>query len=64
MVEAACRYQRIVQCPNGSRAPNGHAEALEFVRQGNLGKVLMVRHVHFSPRCSIGKVNGSPPIRD
>ena len=62
MVEAACKYQRIVQCPNGSRAPNGHAEALDYVRQGNLGKVVMVRHVHFSPRTSIGKVGGPRPI--
>lgn len=29
---------------------------------GKLGKVLKVRHVHFSPRCSIGKVSGPRPI--
>ena len=62
MVEAARKYNRIVQCPNGSRVPNGHAEALDYVRQGNLGQVVMVRHVHFSPRCSIGKVSGPQPI--
>jgi predicted dehydrogenase len=62
MVEAAAKYQRIVQCPNGSRGPNGHAEALDYVRRGNLGKVVMVRHVHFSPRTSIGKVSGPRPI--
>ncbi|NLY02117.1 MAG: Gfo/Idh/MocA family oxidoreductase [Rhodopirellula sp.] len=62
MVEAAGKYHRIVQCPNGSRAPNGHAEALDYVRRGNLGKVLMVRHVHFSPRSGIGKVSGPQPI--
>ncbi len=62
MVEAARKYERIVQCPNGSRAPNGHAEALDYVRKGSLGAVLMVRHVHFSPRASIGKVAGPRPI--
>ncbi len=62
MVEAARKYQRIVQCPNGSRSPNGHAEALEYVRQGHLGKVVRVRHVHFSPRSSIGKVSGPQPL--
>jgi predicted dehydrogenase len=62
MVEAACKYDRIVQCPNGSRAPNGHAEALDFVHQGTLGDVVKIRHVHFSPRCSIGKVSGPQPI--
>jgi len=29
MVEAARKYQRIVQCPTGSRSPNGHAAALD-----------------------------------
>ena len=62
MVEAARKYHRIVQCPNGSRAPNGYAEAVDFVRQGRLGKILMIRHVHFSPRSSIGKVSGPQPI--
>ena len=62
MFEAARKYDRIVQCPNGSRGPNGHAEALDYVRQGKLGKVQIVRHVHFSPRCSIGKVSGPQPI--
>jgi predicted dehydrogenase len=62
MVQAACKYQRIVQCPNGSRAPNGHAEALAYVHEGHLGKLRMVRHVHFSPRCSIGQASGLQPI--
>lgn len=62
MVEAARKYNRIVQCPTGSRAPNGYAEALDYVRQGNLGKVVIVRHVHFSARGSTGKVSGPQPI--
>ena len=62
MVEAARKYRRIVQSPNGSRAQNGYAEALAYVREGKLGKVLKVRHVHFSPRCSIGKVSGPQSI--
>lgn len=62
MVEAAAKYQRIVQCPNGSRSPNGYAEALDYVRSGQLGKVQIIRHVHFSARCSIGKVSGPQPL--
>jgi predicted dehydrogenase len=62
MVEAARKYGRIVQCPNGSRVPNGHAEALDYVRQGHLGKIVIVRHVHFAPRTSTGKVSGPQPI--
>lgn len=62
MVEAARKYQRIVQCPTGSRSPNGHAAALDYVRSGKLGKVLAVRHVHFSARCSIGKSGGAQDL--
>ncbi|NUQ65191.1 MAG: Gfo/Idh/MocA family oxidoreductase [Pirellulales bacterium] len=62
MVDAAGKYRRIVQCPNGSRTPNGHAEALDYVRRGELGKILTVRHVHFSPRSSIGKASAPQPI--
>ena len=42
MVEAARKYNRIVQCPNGSRGQNGYAEAVDYVRQGHLGKIVMV----------------------
>jgi hypothetical protein len=62
MVEAARKYNRVVQCPTGSREPNGYAEAVDYVRQGKLGKLLGVRHVHFSARTSIGKVSGPQPI--
>ncbi|MGI6416688.1 MAG: Gfo/Idh/MocA family protein [Thermoguttaceae bacterium] len=62
MVNAARKYGRIVQCPNVSRSPNGGAEALDYIRQGNLGKVLMIRGLHFGPRGSIGKVGGPQPL--
>lgn len=61
MVAAARKYNRIVQCPNVSRSPNGGHEALEYVRQGNLGKILAVRGLRFGPRGSIGKVSGPQP---
>ncbi len=62
MVEAARKYNRIVQCPNGSRGRNGYEQAVAYVRGGHLGKVLGVRHVQFGPRTSIGKVTGPQPI--
>ena len=61
MVAAARKYKRIVQCPNGSRSQNGGHEALEYVAQGNLGKILAVRGLRFGPRTSIGKVAGPQP---
>ena len=62
MVQAARKYGRIVQCPHGSRSRNGGAEALQYVREGNLGKVLSVRGLRFGPRGSIGKVGGPQPV--
>jgi predicted dehydrogenase len=62
MVAAARKYRRIVQCPNVSRSQNGGHEALEYVRQGNLGKIVAIRGLRFGPRGSIGKVSGPQPI--
>jgi predicted dehydrogenase len=62
MVAAARKYNRIVQCPNGSRTQNGGHEALDYVAQGNLGKIITIRGLRFGPRSSIGKVSGPQPI--
>ena len=62
MVDAARKYKRIVQCTSGSRAPTGFTEALEWMREGNLGQLLYVHGVNYKPRPSIGKVHGLQPI--
>lgn len=62
MVEAARKYGRIVLCTSGSREPNGFREAMDFVRQGKLGKLTMVRGLNYRPRTSIGKVAGPQPV--
>jgi len=62
MVAAARKYNRIVQCPNGSRTQNGGREALDYVAEGNLGKIVAIRGLRFGPRSSIGKVGGPQPI--
>ncbi|OHB67995.1 MAG: hypothetical protein A2Y77_16450 [Planctomycetes bacterium RBG_13_62_9] len=62
MVEAAAKYRRIVQAPHGPRERTGFAEAFEYVRQGNLGKVLYAHGLNYKPRESIGKVSGPQPI--
>ncbi|HEY5910160.1 MAG TPA: Gfo/Idh/MocA family oxidoreductase [Verrucomicrobiae bacterium] len=62
MVEAARKYSRIVQCTSGSRSRSGIQEALAFVRQGGLGKIICVRGLNYKPRMSIGKVIGAQPI--
>ncbi len=58
MVEAARRYDRIVQCFSGSRSPTGFREAVDYARQGRLGKIQYVHGVNYKPRPSIGKVAG------
>src|SRR3974390_465555 len=62
MVEAARKYNRIVQCPCLSREPTGFREALQWIWQGNLGTIRYVRGIHYRPRTSIGKVSGPQPI--
>jgi predicted dehydrogenase len=62
MVQAARKYNRIVQCPNGSRGANGGTEAIEYIHQGKLGKIIEIRGLRFGARASIGKVSGPQPI--
>jgi len=62
MVEAAARYSRIVAVPHGPRGATGIGEAIEYARQGNLGRILCVRGLNYRPRTSIGKVAGPQPI--
>jgi len=62
MVAAARKYGRIVQAGTQRRSDPGLAEAFEFIRRGNLGKILRARCYYFSPRGPIGKVNGPQQI--
>jgi len=62
MVEAARKHDRIVQSGSGPRSRTGMTEAYEYVRQGNLGKILYAHGLNYKPRTSIGKVSGPQPI--
>lgn len=62
MVEAARKYQRIVQTGTQSRSSSGIREAVAWVRAGNLGKILISRGICYKRRASIGKVDGPQPI--
>ena len=62
MVEAARKYNRIVQAGTQRRSDEGIMEAFEYIRQGHLGKILRARCYYFDRRGSIGKVNGPQPI--
>lgn len=62
MVEAARRYNRIVQVPHGARESNGIMEALKWAREGHLGNVRYVHGLNYKPRTSIGMVEKPQPI--
>src|SRR6185503_4379244 len=57
LVEAARKYEKIVQTGTQSRSSHGIREAVEWVRDGNLGKLLIARGLCYKPRPSIGKVD-------
>ncbi len=61
-VEAARKYGRIVAAGTQCRSSTGIQEAVEWVRAGNLGKILVARGLCYKRRKSIGKVDGPQPI--
>ncbi len=61
-VEAARKYQRIVQAGTQSRSSEALRAALSWVREGNLGKIRVSRGLCYKRRPSIGKAEGPQPI--
>ncbi|MHC4517364.1 MAG: Gfo/Idh/MocA family protein [Planctomycetota bacterium] len=62
MVKAARKYNRIVQSGTQRRSDTGLQEAIEYINQGNLGKVTLVRGIIYVRRDSIGKVDSPQPV--
>ncbi len=62
LVEAARKYNRIVQAGTQSRSSQGILEAIQWVREGHIGKILRARGLCYKRRASIGKVDGPQPI--
>ena len=61
LVAAARQYHRIVQAGTQSRSCTGIAQAIQWLREGNLGKIRWGRGLCYKRRPSIGKVNGPQP---
>jgi len=57
IVEAARKYNRIVQTGTQSRSNLGLREAMAWLHEGNLGKVKLARGLCYKRRKSIGKVS-------
>jgi hypothetical protein len=62
MIEAAHRYNKIVQAGTQSRSSHGIKEAVEWVQKGNLGKIRVARALCYKPRPSIGKTVGPQAV--
>lgn len=64
MVEAARKYKRIVQCGTQCRSSVGLQQAVQYVREGKLGKIIRARGFCYKARKSIGTVNGPQAVPD
>jgi predicted dehydrogenase len=62
MVEAAKRYNKIVQAGTQSRSSPALKEAVAWVQAGNLGKIQVAHALCYKPRASIGKTDGPQPV--
>lgn len=62
LVEAARKYQRIVQPGTQSRSDPALHELFAYLQKGNLGKMKLVRGFCYKRRDTIGKVRGAQPI--
>lgn len=62
LVEAVRKYKRIVQAGTQNRSDVGFREAVAYIKEGHLGKVLWAHGVWYKQRKPIGKVEGPQPI--
>ena len=60
MVEAAARYNKVVQVGTMNRSIPAVRDAIKFVQEGGIGKVYMARGLCFKRRASIGKYPDGP----
>jgi predicted dehydrogenase len=61
MIEAAQKYGRVVQHGTQSRSGAHYQTAIEFLRSGQLGRVLMAKAVNNQKRANIGHAKDGPP---
>src|SRR5688572_23846655 len=62
LVNAARKYDRIVQAGTQARSSAAIAEAFVWMRAGNLGTIRLARGMCYKPRRSIGKVDGPQTV--
>jgi predicted dehydrogenase len=62
IVLAARKYNKIVQTGTQSRSSEGIRQMVQWINEGNLGKIQVARGLCYKQRNSIGKVSGPQPI--
>jgi predicted dehydrogenase len=62
IIAAARKYDRIVQAGTQNRSDTGFRQAIDYIREGALGKILWMHGLWFKDRASIGYVAGPQPI--
>jgi len=62
MVEAARKYKRIVQADLDRRSNEGLVQAIEYIHNQELGKILIVHSWVYKRRTSMGKVQGAGKV--
>lgn len=62
IVNAARKYNKIVQTGTQCRSNPGMQEAVQYLQQGKLGKIRVARGLCYKRRKSIGKVDGPQPV--
>ena len=60
MVQAARKYNRVVQAGLNMRSSSGTRSAVKYLHEGNLGDVYRSKAVIYKGRASIGKTKDSP----
>ena len=64
LVNAARHYDRIVQTGTQCRSSKGLIEAMAWLHEGNLGKIIRARGLCYKRRASIGKTEGEQKVPD
>ena len=62
MIKAVQKYKRIVQVGMQRRSDPGMKEIVEYLREGNLGKIKVARCICYIKRESLGQIIGPQPI--
>jgi predicted dehydrogenase len=62
MVEATAKYQRMTQADLDLRSSPAMEQAIEYIRSGQLGKILFVHSWVYKRRASMGNVKGAGQV--